>query len=126
MQAKAVDLAKYAEVKEEKRRIYSAMVDSMDQAIGVVLAALEKKKVADNTFVLFFSDNGAVSCGQQQAVAQRKRIGLRGRRADAGVGALACRRIKWRRQGRWDDGNDRCLSDPQADRGSDIEEPEPA
>lgn len=66
MQAKAVDLAKYASVKHEKRRIYAAMVDSMDQAIGVVLAALEKKKIADNTFVLFFSDNGAVSYGDNK------------------------------------------------------------
>lgn len=54
MQAQAADLAKYANVDGENRRIYSAMVDSMDQAIGVVLEALEKKKIADNTFVLFF------------------------------------------------------------------------
>ncbi len=65
-QAKAADIAKYAQVKEENRRIYSAMVDSMDQAIGVVLGALEQKKVADNTFVLFFSDNGAVSLGNNK------------------------------------------------------------
>ena len=38
----------------------------MDQAIGRVLGALEKKKVADNTFVLFFSDNGAVSYGDNK------------------------------------------------------------
>ena len=66
MQAKAADLAKYAKVKPQNRRIYSAMVDSMDQAIGVVLAALEQKKVADNTFVLFFSDNGAISWGDNK------------------------------------------------------------
>ena len=66
MQAKATDIAKYANVQQEKRRIYAAMVDSMDQAIGVVLAALEKQKVADNTFVLFFSDNGAVSYGDNK------------------------------------------------------------
>ncbi len=65
-QAKAGDIAKYAQVEEENRRIYSAMVDSMDQAIGVVLGALEQKKVADNTFVLFFSDNGAVSLGNNK------------------------------------------------------------
>ena len=66
MQAQAADLAKYANVDEENRRIYSAMVDSMDQAIGVVLEALEKKKIADNTFVLFFSDNGAMSWGNNE------------------------------------------------------------
>jgi len=66
MQAKAADLAKYAHLKEKQRRIYAAMVDSMDQAIGVVLGALEKNKVADNTFVLFFSDNGAISLGDNK------------------------------------------------------------
>lgn len=66
MQAKAADLVKYAKVEPKNRRIYSAMVDSMDQAIGVVLSALDQKKVADNTFVLFFSDNGAVSYGDNK------------------------------------------------------------
>jgi arylsulfatase B len=66
MQAHAADLAKYASVDEENRRIYSAMVDSMDQAIGVVLLALRKKKIADNTFVLFFSDNGAMRWGNNK------------------------------------------------------------
>jgi arylsulfatase B len=63
MQAKEEDLKKYANVKQQQRRIYSAMVDSMDQAIGVILETLERKSVADNTFVLFFSDNGALSWG---------------------------------------------------------------
>jgi arylsulfatase A-like enzyme len=66
MQAKKADLAKYATVKDEKRRIYSAMVDSMDQAIGVVLSALAEKDIAENTFVLFFSDNGALRWGNNK------------------------------------------------------------
>ena len=40
------------------RKTYAAMVDSMDQAIGKVLTALDEESVADNTIVLFFSDNG--------------------------------------------------------------------
>jgi arylsulfatase A-like enzyme len=39
------------------------MVDSMDQSIGKILEAIEAKGIADNTFVLFFSDNGAVQFG---------------------------------------------------------------
>ena len=66
LQAKPADLAKYRRVANQKRRIYSAMVDSMDQAIGEVLQALEEKQVADNTFVLFFSDNGALSWGDNK------------------------------------------------------------
>ena len=66
MQAKKADLAKYATVKDEKRRIYFAMVDSMDQAIGAVLSALAEKDIAENTFVLFFSDNGALRWGNNK------------------------------------------------------------
>jgi len=33
----------------------------MDQAIGEILAAIEAKGIAENTVVLFFSDNGAVT-----------------------------------------------------------------
>jgi arylsulfatase A-like enzyme len=39
--------------------LYAAVVDAMDQAIGKVLSTLEEEGVADNTIVLFFSDNGA-------------------------------------------------------------------
>ncbi|MGC6472069.1 MAG: arylsulfatase [Parvibaculales bacterium] len=40
------------------KRTYAAMVDSMDQNIGKIFAALEAEGVADNTIVFFFSDNG--------------------------------------------------------------------
>ena len=44
----------------EKRRmeVYAAMVDSMDQGIGRVLDALDRTGVANNTLVMFLSDNG--------------------------------------------------------------------
>ena len=63
LQAKEQDIAKYGNISNEKKRIYAAMVDSMDQAIGRILAALDAKGIADNTFVLFFSDNGAIRYG---------------------------------------------------------------
>jgi arylsulfatase B len=59
-EAKEVDLKKYSQFKLPKRRAYAAMVDCMDQAIGRVLAAVEARADATNTFVLFFSDNGGV------------------------------------------------------------------
>lgn len=61
LQAKPEDVARYSHVPDKDRRTYAAMVDSLDQAVGVVLAAIEAKGVADDTFVLFFTDNGAVS-----------------------------------------------------------------
>lgn len=44
---------------ESRRPLYAAVVDAMDQAVGRILQALEDEGIADNTIVLFFSDNGA-------------------------------------------------------------------
>jgi len=63
LQAKEQDIAKYNSIADEKKRIYAAMVDSMDQAIGKILKAVDAKGITDNTFVLFFSDNGAIRYG---------------------------------------------------------------
>ncbi len=38
--------------------VYAAMVEQLDQGIGRVLAALDELKIADNTLVIFTSDNG--------------------------------------------------------------------
>ena len=43
------------------RPMYAAVVDAMDQAIGQVLQTLEDEGIADNTLVLFFSDNGGAA-----------------------------------------------------------------
>ena len=61
MQAKDEDLDKYPrriDIAANAQRTYAAMVDSLDQAVGQVLDALEAEGVADNTIVLFTSDNG--------------------------------------------------------------------
>lgn len=60
LQAKDEDIAKYAHVEDEKKRVYYAMIDALDQAIGVILKAIEAKGATDNTCVLFMSDNGAI------------------------------------------------------------------
>ena len=43
------------------RPMYAAVVDAMDQAIGRVLDTLDSEGVAENTIVLFFSDNGGAA-----------------------------------------------------------------
>ncbi len=63
LQAKETDIAKYGHSADEKKKTYAAMVDSLDQAIGRILAALAAKGVTDNTCVFFLSDNGAASAG---------------------------------------------------------------
>jgi len=46
------------EREEARMETYAAMVDRMDRGIGRVLASLDEAGVADNTVVIFLSDNG--------------------------------------------------------------------
>ena len=41
--------------------VYAAMVESMDSAVGTVLNGLDELGLAENTIVVFFSDNGGLS-----------------------------------------------------------------
>jgi arylsulfatase A-like enzyme len=40
--------------------VYAAMIASVDESVGRVVAALERLKLAENTIVIFSSDNGGV------------------------------------------------------------------
>lgn len=58
LQAPKALIDKYARRTDQRRRTYAAMVDSMDTAVGRILAAIEKEGIAKDTIVFFFSDNG--------------------------------------------------------------------
>ena len=45
-------------LQDDARPVFSAVVDAMDQAIAKVLNTLDDEGIADNTIVMFFSDNG--------------------------------------------------------------------
>jgi len=49
-----------ADGKLANRRILGAMVHALDQGIGSILDALDEAGIAENTFVIFSSDNGGV------------------------------------------------------------------
>ncbi|HVM51025.1 MAG TPA: arylsulfatase [Candidatus Acidoferrum sp.] len=51
-------IARYAGIADPTRRTYAAMVDCLDENIGKVVAALDRKGLRDNTLILFSSDNG--------------------------------------------------------------------
>jgi len=48
----------------QKHAVYAAMVEAMDLAVGKVLRQLEDSGVADNTIVVFTSDNGGLSTSE--------------------------------------------------------------
>ncbi len=49
---------KYRHIEDATRRTYAAMITCMDDEIGKVVAALEKKQMRENTLIVFMSDNG--------------------------------------------------------------------
>ena len=49
---------RYKNIEEPTRRIYAGMVACLDENIGRVVGALEKKGLRKNTLILFHSDNG--------------------------------------------------------------------
>lgn len=54
-------IAKYSGIENEHRRVFAAMVDELDAAIGRIIAALQDNGMTDNTLVWFFSDNGGTN-----------------------------------------------------------------
>lgn len=59
--AKASDLEKYAGRAAElrpKSPVYAAMIDSLDQSVGRIMATLRALHLDENTLVVFASDNG--------------------------------------------------------------------
>lgn len=51
-------LDKYQNIADPNRRAYAASITAMDDQIGRVLDALQKKGLRDNTIIFFQSDNG--------------------------------------------------------------------
>ena len=66
------------------RPIYAAVVDAMDQAIGQVLKTLDDEGIADDTLVLFFSDNG----GAAYALGGADNVPLRGGKGETFEGGI--------------------------------------
>ncbi len=64
---------KYRRIPEEKRRVFAAMVEAMDSAVGRILGQIEEDGAASETIVLFFSDNGGPV---EQAAARRQGFGV--------------------------------------------------
>lgn len=60
LQAPADLIARYASVKEPKKRTYLAMIEALDRGVGTVVQRLEQEGIASNTLVVFVSDNGGV------------------------------------------------------------------
>jgi len=60
-QALDSDLEAFADIKDPLRRTYAGMIRALDRGVGRVLDAIERSPEADNTIIIFTSDNGAAT-----------------------------------------------------------------
>ena len=65
--------------------VYGAMVEAMDQAVGKVLDQLEASGVADNTLIVFTSDNGGVSTSEGSPTSNLPLRGAKGWVYEGGI-----------------------------------------
>ncbi len=49
---------------KQTRADYAAMIESLDQSVGTITAALDKFGIADKTIIIFTSDNGGLVLGK--------------------------------------------------------------
>ena len=61
LQALRADYDALPQIQDHRLRVYAAMIRALDRAVGRILAALEANGLADNTLVVFTSDNGGAN-----------------------------------------------------------------
>jgi uncharacterized sulfatase len=59
LQASKEDYDALPQIKDHRRRVYGAMIRSVDRSVGRVMQALKDNGLDQNTLVIFSSDNGA-------------------------------------------------------------------
>lgn len=65
--------------------IYAGMMESMDDAVGLVLDKLDALGLTENTIICFTSDNGGVSSGDAYATSNLPYRGGKGRQWEGGI-----------------------------------------
>lgn len=60
LQATEEHLKRNAHIENQSRRTFAAMVTSMDDAVGEIIASANKHLPRDNTLIFFSSDNGGI------------------------------------------------------------------
>jgi len=61
LEATDKDLALFSNIKNEKRRIYAAMMHALDRSIGRLLQWLSDRDLEEETLIVFLSDNGGAT-----------------------------------------------------------------
>lgn len=65
--------------------VYAGLIRQMDDAVGVVLQQLKDSGIDDNTIIIFTSDNGGVSSGDNYSTSNLPLRGGKGRQWEGGL-----------------------------------------
>ncbi|WP_296460995.1 sulfatase [Rubinisphaera sp.] len=58
LQATDTSMQKFASIEDVHRRIFAGMLSNLDESVGQILRKIEEENLAENTVVVFLSDNG--------------------------------------------------------------------
>ena len=72
----------------QKSAIYAAMIESMDDAIGSLIDAVDEAGIADNTVIIFVSDNGGNMYSKLDGIFPTDNFPLRGGKASMCEGGI--------------------------------------
>jgi arylsulfatase A-like enzyme len=75
--------------------LYAGLVETMDDAVGIVLNKLDELGLAENTIVIFTSDNGGVSAGDAFATSNLPLRGGKGYQFEAGIREPYFIKVPW-------------------------------
>lgn len=75
--------------------IYAGLLESMDEAIGMVLQSLEDNGLEENTIVVFTSDNGGVSSGDNYSTSNLPLRGGKGYQWEGGIKEPFFIKVPW-------------------------------
>ena len=81
--------------KVQDNPVYAGLVETMDMAVGIVLAALKESGVEDNTIVVFTSDNGGVASGDHYATSNLPLRGGKGYQWEGGTRVPVFIKVPW-------------------------------
>jgi arylsulfatase A-like enzyme len=75
--------------------IYAGLVESMDDAVGIVLNALQASGLDKNTIVIFTSDNGGVASGDAYSTSNSPLRGGKGYQWEGGIREPYLIKVPW-------------------------------
>ncbi|WP_372948679.1 sulfatase [Mariniphaga sp.] len=75
--------------------VYAGLLETMDDAVGVVLKALDELGLAENTIVIFTSDNGGVAAGDAFATSNKPLRAGKGYQFEGGIREPYFIKVPW-------------------------------